>query len=373
MPCIQATSGSQSERREGSSRRSSARLPAFAIPSRPIAAGPSGSTSTSSWHTSLHEKSPEGHVADRTLCLREYLSATSAQTLPQIDLVEAQRWLADLGERPEKPLSARSVNKRYQALRQFGLWIVRTRRLGHDPFAGLKRRNEEVDRRRERRALTAAEVDRLLAVARARPLEEARRHRVRAGVSDGERARLEVIGAARAFLYDFALGTGLRRGELKDLSWADADAESCTLTVRASVSKRRCRDELPLQSGLAKGLVAHRARLEARGIGTDAQDPVFPGSLFPENRTFRRDLEAAGLAGEDDRGRVVDFHSFRVTFITGLLVAGVPPRTVQALARHSRIDLTMSVYTDVRLLNLRSAVQLLAGQTGQGQAGVKRA
>ncbi len=300
-----------------------------------------------------------GHVADRTLSLREYLEATSARVLQQIDFAEAQRWLADLGERAERPLSARSINKRYQALRQFGAWIVRTRRLGHDPFAALRKRNEETDRRRERRALTHDEVERLLDVARKRPLGDAQRQRVRAGVSQTERARLDAVGESRAFLYRFALGTGLRRGELKALVWADIAPECCSLIVRASVSKRRRRDDLPLQPGLVQGLATHHDRVEARGLPAGSQDLVFPGPLFPVHRTFRRDLEAAGLAEADDRGRVVDFHSFRVTFITQLLVAGVHPRTVQALARHSKIDLTMRVYTDVRLLNRRAAVELL--------------
>jgi hypothetical protein len=37
--------------------------------------------------------------------------------------------------------------------------------------------------------------------------------------------------------------------------------------------------------------------------------------------------------------------------------AGVHPRTAQALARHSKLDLTMRAYTDVQLLDLRGAVE----------------
>ena len=69
-----------------------------------------------------------------------------------------------------------------------------------------------------------------------------------------------------------------------------------------------------------------------------------------------RDLAYAGLDGEDDQGRVLDLHSLRVTFISRLSAAGVHPRTTQALARHAKIDLTMRVYTDLRLLDLRGAV-----------------
>ena len=38
-------------------------------------------------------------------------------------------------------------------------------------------------------------------------------------------------------------------------------------------------------------------------------------------------------------------------------VMAVHPRTAQALARHSKLELTMQTYTDVRLLDLRSALE----------------
>ncbi len=86
------------------------------------------------------------------------------------------------------------------------------------------------------------------------------------------------------------------------------------------------------------GLADHRDRVEAGGFAVGARDPVFPGRLFPTHKTFQADLVAAKLDGEDDQGRLVDFHSFRVTFITRLSQAGVHPRTAQALARHSKLE-----------------------------------
>ena len=73
------------------------------------------------------------------------------------------------------------------------------------------------------------------------------------------------------------------------------------------------------------------------------------------------DLAYAGLDGEDDQGRVVDFHSLRVTMISRLSAAGVHPRKAQALARHSKIELTMATYTDLRLLDLRAATESVTG------------
>lgn len=84
--------------------------------------------------------------------------------------------------------------------------------------------------------------------------------------------------------------------------------------------------------------------------------------------TVARDLAYAGLDGEDDQGRVLDMHSLRVTFISRLSAAGVHPRTTQALARHAKIDLTMRVYTDLRLLDLRGAVEANSARTNSPEA-----
>ena len=42
-----------------------------------------------------------------------------------------------------------------------------------------------------------------------------------------------------------------------------------------------------------------------------------------------------------------------------LSVGGVAPRTAQAAMRHSKIDLTMNVYTDPRLLDVAGAMDAL--------------
>ncbi|MCA9314594.1 MAG: site-specific integrase [Planctomycetes bacterium] len=296
----------------------------------------------------------KAHLDDRMLCLREYLDATKARTLVGLDFVEAQRWL---GELAAGPLSARSVNKRLQALRQFGRWLVQARRHTHNPFEGLAMRNEATDRRRVRRAFTDDELDAFLDAARRRPLEEGSRKRTRSGLSEQVEAKFRRVGECRAFLYAFAAGTGLRRGELAGLTWADVDSGRATVTVRASVAKSKRMAELPLRSDLAAALSEQAARVRAHGLGTGPRDRVFPGPLFPTHGTVARDLAYAGLDGEDDQGRVLDLHSLRVTFISRLSAAGVHPRTTQALARHAKIDLTMRVYTDLRLLDLRGAVE----------------
>ncbi len=76
-------------------------------------------------------------------------------------------------------------------------------------------------------------------------------------------------------------------------------------------------------------------------------------------RILNRDLAAAGIDKTDERGRTIDVHALRHTFGTLLSASGVAPRTAQAAMRHSKIDLTMNVYTDPKLLDIHGALNAL--------------
>ena len=72
-----------------------------------------------------------------------------------------------------------------------------------------------------------------------------------------------------------------------------------------------------------------------------------------------RDLKLAGIAKRDERGRTVDVHAMRHTFGSLLSKGGVAPRTAQAAMRHAKIDLTMNVYTDPKVLDVAGALDAL--------------
>ena len=263
-----------------------------------------------------------------------------------------------------RAVASRVFNRRIQALRQFSRWLVRTRRLRFDPLETLARLNEDTDRRLVRRALTPEELGRLLTASASRPVEEAVERARDGKLSDKRRSRLERLGASRRFLYAFAAGTGLRRGELSTLRWCDADLDRGEVTVIAKHAKSRREQRIPLRSDLAAELSAQKERVRAVGESVAATARVFPGRLFPTHRTLAADLKAAGIAQEDAEGRRVDLHALRTTFISSLSAAGVHPRTAQALARHSRLELTMKAYTDLHLLDLRGAVESLVPVNG---------
>ena len=87
--------------------------------------------------------------------------------------------------------------------------------------------------------------------------------------------------------------------------------------------------------------------------------PVFPLRKDKAANMLRVDLKTAGIPYCDEAGRVVDFHALRHTHISMLAQAGVSPKVIQALARHSTITLTMDRYAHAEILNQRNALSVL--------------
>ena len=290
------------------------------------------------------------YIKDRVGCIEKYVERTGAGALKDLSLPSASGFLMEI---KATGVGARTVNRYYQALKQFGIWLVKTRKAQFDPFDGLKPLNEQADRRHVRRALTADEAAALIDAARTRPLKTAEAQRIHAGVTPAERLRLTRMGEIRALVYTLALGTGLRKGELRQLRWCDIDMKRGQITVRASTSKSRKEQVVPLASEV-------RATLQAnRPADATPTDTVIPPRTFPNTLTFHKDLEAAGVPREDDTGRVIDFHAMRTTFISWLAAGGVHPRVAQALARHASIETTMARYTDLALMDVKGTVEKL--------------
>jgi integrase len=69
------------------------------------------------------------------------------------------------------------------------------------------------------------------------------------------------------------------------------------------------------------------------------------------------------LRYQDSSGRFADFHANRHTFITNLCKAEISPKTVQSLARHGDIRLTMNLYSHVDLEDQSAAISKLPGRS----------
>ena len=219
----------------------------------------------------------------------------------------------------------------------------------------------------------------MLSVARERPLLEALT--VRKGPRKGERyanvrsevrKRLELLGRERALIYKTLVLSGLRRGELASLTVAQLflDGPIPFAALDAADEKSREGNKVALRSDLATDLrnwLAEKLRRLQAEAGHSGK-PI-PSRLSPATPVFEvpdklckilsRDLHLAGIPKRDERGRVLDVHALRTTFGTLMSKGGISPRTAQAAMRHSKIDLTMNVYTDPKLLDVRGALDVL--------------
>lgn len=192
-----------------------------------------------------------------------------------------------------------------------------------DHLAALKKTRDETDTRRQRRALSPADLDQFLDITKMSA-------EVRAGLT----------GAERHALYLLACSTGLRAIEISRLTPADFDAERFEVTVERSAKNKR-REVLPVPPQVMKVV---RKLFQTKC-------PIFPNRVKPSAAWWlegadmvRADLAAAGLQPVVN-GRVFDFHALRGQFATDLDRAGVSLTRAQQLMRHSDPKLTVKHYT----------------------------
>ena len=202
------------------------------------------------------------------------------------------------------------------------------------------------------------------------------------------------IRVERALVYKTLVLTGLRKAELASLTAGHVNVETdpSFLVLDAGSEKKREGSTLQMRKDLADDLRGwmsdkgrqpsmvptididrrrHHPQRSNRGDAngdqqsanrkltfSSAAEPLFsvPTGLV---RILNRDLQAAGIAKTDERGRTLDVHSLRHTFATLLSKGGVAPRTAQAALRHSTVELTMNTYTDPKLFDVLGALDAL--------------
>jgi integrase len=330
-----------------------------------------------------HLRNNEGvsakHLKETMRRLRFVLRGCQAAKLSDMrnDSVErVLRQLAEGGATGTFPggASARTRNLYLSSIRAFARWCHDSGRLEGDPLApapAAQRRKRKGrahhlassgDIRRKRRALTEDELLRLLRAARERPLREAmtvrtgsRRGEVVGRVREEVKERLERLGWERSLIYKTLVLTGLRRGELAALRAHDLslDIAQPVLKLPGEATKNGEEARILLRRDLADELIEWLEATCRKGHDRVFQVPV---ELV---KILKRDLTAAAIPFRDERGRTLDVHSLRYTTATFLSRAKVPPRVAQKILRHSDINLTMRVYTDVHPHDEAEAVEAM--------------
>ena len=161
-------------------------------------------------------------------------------------------------------------------------------------------------------------------------------------------------------LYVLAIVTGMRRGELLGLKWADVDLDRGVLAVRRALStdgktfttpKNGKGRSIQLTPQAVQALERHReAQADHRAkLGEIWKENglVFPSTMGtpmnPDNlvsRSFKPLLRRAGLP-------MIRFHDLRHTFGYLMIEAGEHPKIVQEILGHSQISLTLDTYSHI--------------------------
>lgn len=139
-----------------------------------------------------------------------------------------------------------------------------------------------------------------------------------------------------------AMNTGLRRGELLSLTWADIDLDARMLVVRAENAKSGRQRHVPLNNEAHQVLTRWASQQGRVGRVFDVGDVKTAWAGL---------LDAAGIA--DFR-----FHDLRHHFASKLVMAGVNLNTVRELLGHSDIKMTLR-YAHLAPEHLSAAVAKL--------------
>ncbi|SOB84484.1 tyrosine-type recombinase/integrase [Streptomyces sp. 1331.2] len=193
-------------------------------------------------------------------------------------------------------------------------------------------------------------------------------HEARAFLASAQNHRLHA-------LFELALRTGLRKGEVLGLRWEDLDLDDGTASIRRTLqrtgtgglttlptktisSERR----IALPAACVASLHEHRDRQarEKQQAGAEWADngliftrsdghPIEPSTL---TRHFNALLRCSRL-------RAIRFHDLRHSTATLLLEQGVELVVIKELLGHAHIGVTATVYAHVRLRLQRDAIDLL--------------
>ncbi|MBI2431380.1 MAG: site-specific integrase, partial [Candidatus Hydrogenedentes bacterium] len=144
----------------------------------------------------------EGHAKARKMYLDRMVDDCGFKRLRDLDRTAFEKWLSS---QAGVKVSARTRNACRAAAVAFCNWCIETKRLTVNPFLGIPLANEKADPRRQRRALTEAELEKLLQTTQERAVSDWLI--VRRGADKGKpvcnlrpetRQRLERTGRERA-------------------------------------------------------------------------------------------------------------------------------------------------------------------------------
>jgi integrase len=187
--------------------------------------------------------------------------------------------------------------------------------------------------------------------------ERPRPHRKEAAYfEDDELIRLyaQVPGGLVRVLFEIALKSGLRQGELLALTWGDVDLQEAVIRVRRSVTnghlslpKNHERRDVDLTADVVERLGAWWGEC-GRPVDNVLLCPADSGGYLTPSTLLRRDLypamKRADVPREGPTGENRTFHSFRHTYARVALESGAELTWLQRQLGHSSLSVTVGIY-----------------------------
>lgn len=162
--------------------------------------------------------------------------------------------------------------------------------------------------------------------------ESGHRWRVERGYSDADALPARRFADHLHPLVLVSLNTGVRRGELFRLRWADLGADFAELNLRGETTKSKEPRSIPANAETRAALADWQAQTH-RTTGL-----VFPGADGKPMTTLKTAWGALLRAAEIDAFR---WHDLRHTFASWLVMRGVPLNTVRELLGHTSLEMTL--------------------------------
>lgn len=181
--------------------------------------------------------------------------------------------------------------------------------------------------------------------------------------ADGLRSASSVADGSSVCSFVVALlaQTGMRRGEACALSLDDLDFDGRVIHVRASIDRFGRRKEPKTEEGVRDLPMTDGAEATLRGAVEAFGAPN--GVVFPSKSGGWMDPHAVTRWWDRNRSRLgfdgVTVHGLRHAYLSELARRGVPPKTLQAIAGHSKISTTMDIYAHANLDDKRAATALV--------------
>ncbi|MDH0609575.1 site-specific integrase [Stutzerimonas stutzeri] len=249
-------------------------------------------------------------------------------------------------------LTPASANRNITRLRGVLTRAVEWGLLDAHPLAKLKRL--KVDRRGRVRYLTSEEE---------KALRQAMEDREEAICSERDSANQWRAARNKELLPDLrkldfsdhlkplvitAMNTGMRRGEIFNLTWQDIDLKNKIITVEGATSKSGQTRHIPINKELLDTLIKWKNQINSKLY-------VFPGKDGKRLDNVKKSWEGLLKLAKIEEFR---WHDLRHTFASKLVMAGVPLNTVRELLGHSDLSMTLR-YAHLAPDSKASAVELL--------------